>query len=184
MSVIAVLMGTCTYRGFQHGKEEVKARLTEFERRAEAVDSSDAAVIDLKMGALPDYSDYRAGAPLGRDLFLAWKLDTGATTLAKEAFLEKVEGAEVTWELEAGDLRTDGARITGDFYLRYRMSEGDGSRRSAGVEEVNCEFAPGARDSLLAIRRGGPVLLRGRLSLKNGITELLDAVSAMGNVEK
>jgi hypothetical protein len=64
------------------------------------------------------------------------------------------------------------------------MADGNGRSRQAGVEPVECRFAEGARDSLLSIRRGGPVLVRGRLSLTSGGIILKDARRVTEEVEK
>jgi hypothetical protein len=181
-----------SYRALSLGKEQVKQRIEAHEKRERAAEEAAAAALAeeekssvvLREGQLPDYSGYRAGAPLGPEIYLAWKLDTGATTLAKEAFLERAEGAEVTWMMQAGDLRADGDRVSGTFHLTYWMADGNGRSRQAGVEPVECRFAEGARDSLLSIRRGGPVLVRGRLSLTSGGIILKDARRVTEEVEK
>jgi hypothetical protein len=147
-------------------------------------ESKAAAAVRLKEGELADYSGYRAGDPLSRELFLAWRLDHGATTLTKEVFEKNAEGAEVEWELQAGDLVSSGDRIAGDFYLPYLKTDAKSRNRQSGVEQVTCHFAEGTRDSLLGIRRGGAATLRGRLSLVNGRVVLNEARLASEDVEK
>ncbi len=181
-----------SYRALSLGKEQVKQRIEAHEKREKAADEAAAAALAeeekssvvLREGQLPDYSGYRAGAPLGPEIYLAWKLDSGATTLAKEDFLKRAEGAEVTWLMRAGDLQENGDRISGTFHLTYWMADRQGGNRQAGVEPVECRFAGEARESLLSIRRGGTVLVRGRLSLTGGGLVLEDARRVTEEVEK
>ncbi|HEY1122319.1 MAG TPA: hypothetical protein VGE67_11995, partial [Haloferula sp.] len=116
-----VLVATFVYRGAVAGKRMVSAQYEK--ARAEAdrarADADAAKLVEIKEGELPDYSTYQSGQPLSREMFLAWRSDESATTLVRETFREKAEGADVTWTLRAGDLRQDGDRITGSFYLPY-----------------------------------------------------------------
>ncbi len=181
-----------SYRALSLGKEQVKQRIEAHEKREKAADEAAAAALAeeeksavvLRDGHLPDYSGYRAGAPLGPETYLAWKLDTGATTLAKEEFLKRAEGAEVTWMMRAGDLHANGDRISGTFHLTYWTADRDGGSRRAGVEPVACRFAEGGGEWLLSIRRGETVLVRGRLSLTGGGIVLEDARRVADEVEK
>jgi hypothetical protein len=185
---VIVLVGVFSWKAASHGKREIQARFEQFEASAEAraaaEESKVAAAVQLKEGELADYSGYRAGDPLSRELFLAWRLDQGATTLAKEVFVKNAEGAEVVWELQAGDLQPSGNQIAGDFYLPYSKVDAKGRNRQSGVEQVTCHFAEGTRDSLLGIRRGGAATLRGRLSLVDNRVVLNDARLATEEVEK
>lgn len=185
---VIVLVGVFSFKAVRHGKREVESHLEDFKAREEAraaeEESKVAAVVQLKEGELADYSGYRAGDPLSRELFLAWRLDHGATTLAKEVFVKNAEGAEVVWELQAGDLQPSGNQIAGDFYLPYWKTDAKGRNRQSGVEPVTCHFAEGTRDTLLGIRRGGAATLRGRLSLVNDRAVLTEARLATEDVEK
>lgn len=183
---IVALVSTFVYRGAVAGKEMVSARLES--RRAEAARAASEAAavqpIELTVGKLPDYSTYQSGQPLTREVFLAWRADPEATTLVQDTFREKAEGADVTWKLRAGDLRQEGDRIIGSFYLPYVMRSDEGQRTQTGVESVRCEFAAGERESLLNIRRDQMATIRGKLSLKNDDTVLRDARQAGTEVEK
>ena len=181
-----------SYKALSFGKAEVKQRIAAHEQSEKAAEEAAAAALAeeekssvvLREGQLPDYSGYQAGAPLGPEIYLAWKLDTGATTLAKEAFLERAEGAEVIWQVRAGDLQANGDRVSGNFHLTYWLADRNGRNRQAGVEPVECRFAEGTRESLLDIRRGATVLVRGRLSLASGGVVLMDARRVTEEVEK
>ena len=194
IGVVVLIIGgavvaTFVYRGFVAGKEAVAAKFEQ--ARAEAdrarADADAAKLVEIKEGELPDYSTYQSGQPLSREMFLAWRADESATTLVRETFREKVEGAEVTWTLRAGDLRQDGDRITGSFYLPYVVRSKDDRRGWSGVdgvESVRCEFARVERETLLSIRRDQMATIRGKLSLKNGETTLHEARQAGTEVEK
>lgn len=185
---VIVGVGVFSWKAASHGKREIQARFERFEAQAEARAAEEeakvAAAVQLKEGELADYSGYRSGDPLSRELFLAWRLDHGATTLTKEVFVKNAEGAEVEWELQAGDLVSSGDQIAGDFYLPYLKTDAKGRKLQSGVEQVTCHFAEGTRDSLLGIRRGGAATLRGRLSLVNDQAVLNEARLATEDVEK
>ena len=183
---IGALVATLGYRGFHKGKELVKEQLAA-ERAERALEEAAAAAmepVEMIEGEWPNYAGYQTGQALSREMFLAWRVDNGATTLVKETFGKKAEGAEVNWILRAGDVREEGDRISGNFYLPYMVHSKDGRRTKTGVESVRCEFAPGERESLLSIRRDQPAASRGRLSLKNNEIVLLDARQAGADVEK
>ena len=183
---IVALVSTFLYRGAVAGKEMVSAQL-ERHRAEESRAASEAAAvqpIELTAGKLPDYSTYQSGQPLSREMFLAWRADPEATTLVQDTFREKAEGADVTWNLRAGDLRQEGDRIIGSFYLPYVLRSEEGHRTQTGVESVRCEFAAGERESLLNIRRDQMATIRGKLFLKNDGTVLRDARQAGTEVEK
>ena len=180
------LVATFVYRGAVAGKRMVSAQYEK--TRAEAdrakAEAEAAKLVEIKDGEFPDYSTYQSGQPLNREMFLAWKSDENATTLVQETFREKAEGADVTWTLRAGDLRQDGDRITGNFYLPYVVRlKGDRNSRS-GVESVRCEFSSVERETLLNIRRDQMATIRGKLSLKGGETILREARQAGTEVEK
>ena len=186
---VVALVGMFVYRGARAGKEFVSAQLetqrAEANRAAaEAAEAAAVAPVELREGELPNYSTYQTGQPLSREMFLAWRSDTEATTLVRDTFGEKIEGADVTWNLRAGDLRQEGDRITGNFYLPYLVRSADGHRTQTGVESVRCEFAAGERESLLSIRRDHMATIRGKLSLKSGETQLRDARQAGTELEK
>jgi hypothetical protein len=181
-----VLAGVLLFRGYQAGKqvvvEQIELHKLEESRRA-AADAVNRPV-ELKEGNLPEYATYQPGLPLTREAYLAWKVDRDATSLVRETFRTKIEGAEVTWQLRTGDLRDEGSLITGSFYLPYVLQPDDGRGGEAGVEPVRCEFAASERESLLDLRRDQPALIRGRLSLKSGELVLHDARKAGDDVEK
>lgn len=185
---VIVLVGVFSWKAARHGKREIQARFDQYEATMEAraaeEESKVAAAVQLKEGELADYSGYQKGDPLNPEMFLAWRLDPGATTLAKEVFVEKVEGAAVIWTLQAGDLRTQGDSIVGTFQLPYAKSDPKGRNLQSGVESIECRFAAGSKESLLAIRRDRPVMIAGRLSLVNGGFVILDARLATEDVEK
>jgi hypothetical protein len=180
------LVATFVYRGAVAGKRMVSAQYEKVRAEADRAkaEAEAAKLVEIEEGELPDYSTYQSGQPLSREMFLAWRSDESATTLVQETFREKVEGADVTWTLRAGDLRKDGDRITGSFYLPYVVRLKDDRDSRTGVESVRCEFASSARESLLNIRRDQMATIRGKLSLKTGETLLLDARQAGTEVEK
>jgi len=180
------LVATFIYRGAVAGKEMVSAKFEQVRAEADRAkaDAEAAKLVEIKEGELPDYSTYQSGQPLSREMFLAWRSDENATTLVRETFREKAEGAEVTWTLRAGDLRQDGDYITGSFYLPYMVHlKGDRGDRT-GVESVRCEFSAVERETLLNIRRDQMATIRGKLSLKSGETILREARQAGTEVEK
>lgn len=185
---VVALVFVFSFKAVRHGKQAAEDHWSRIEAREEVrmadQESRVAAAVQLKEGELADYSGYRAGDPLSRELFLSWRLDQGATTLAKEVFEKNAEGAEVEWELQAGDLVSSGDGIAGDFYLPYLKADAKSRSRQSGVEPVTCHFAEGIRDSLLGIRRGEAVTLRGRFSLVNGRVVLKDARLATEDVER
>ncbi|MEK7952017.1 hypothetical protein [Luteolibacter soli] len=182
----AVLVSTFLYRGAVAGKRMVSAQIEKARSEADRAraDATAAQMIELKEGELPDYATYQSGQPLSREMFLAWRSDTNATTLVRETFREKVEGADVTWTLRAGDLRQEGDYITGSFFLPYGLRTTTGYLTSPGVESVRCEFPVRERESLLNIRRDQTATIRGKLSLKSGETVLREARQAGTGVEK
>ena len=187
MGVIALVL-VFSYKAWSVGKREVQSHLEEFKAKEEArvAEGQEKVVtaVPLREGELADYSAYQKGSPLSPEVFLAWRLDPGATTLAKEVFVEKVEGSEVVWKLQAGDLLTQGGIIVGTFYLHYTKSDSKGRNLQSGVEVIECRFAAGPKESLLAIRRDRPAMIGGRLSLKNGQIAIQDARLVTEDVEK
>ena len=185
---VIVLVVVYSFKALRHGKREVQSHLEDFKAREEARAAEEqekvVTAIPLREGELADYSSYQKGTPLSPEVFLAWRLDPGATTLAKEVFVEKVEGAEVVWKLQAGDLQTQGETVVGSFYLQYTKSDSKDRNLQSGVEVIECRFAAGAKESLLAIRRDRPAMIGGRLSLKNGQVLIQDARLATEDVEK
>lgn len=175
-----------TYKVASAGKQAMEERMEAHRIEAARIAAKEArkAPVRLVDGKLPDYAAFQPGDVLTREMFLAWRVDQGATTLIRETFEEKVEGAEVSWLLRAGDLREEGGRILGDFYLPFEWFSEDGTRRQSGEEALRCEFAPGERESLLDIRRDRVVEIQGRLSLKRGGLTLSDARQAGSRVEK
>jgi hypothetical protein len=177
-----------SFKWVRAGKREVQSHLEDFKAREEARAAEEqekvVTAVALREGELADYSAYQKGTPLSAELFLAWRLDPGATTLAKEVFVEKVEGSEVVWKLQAGDLRTQGETVVGTFYLHYTKSDAKDRNFQSGVEGIECRFAAGSKESLLAIRRDRPAMIGGRLSLKNGQVVIQDARLATEDVEK
>lgn len=184
--LVVSLMATFAYRWTVAGKEVISAEIEKHRAEASRAVAEAAAIqpVELKEGKLPDYSGYQTGQPLSREMFLAWRTDPDATTLVRDTFREKAEGADVTWNLRAGDLRQDGDRIVGSFYLPYLVQSEGGHRAQSGVESVRCEFAAGERESLLNIRRDQTATIRGKLSLREGETLLREARQAGTEVEK
>ena len=183
---VAAVVAILAYQGIRVGKQAVAEQMEK--HRAEsariAAEEAETQPVELQGEALPDYSGYQSGDPLTREMFAAWRVDPEATTLVRDTFREKAEGADVTWTLRAGNLRQEGDRITGDFYLPYVLRSKNGRLSETGVEAVRCEFDPAERESLLDIRRDRMATIRGRLSLKTGETLLLDARQAGTEVEK
>lgn len=183
------IVATFIYRGAVAGKQMVSAKFEQVRAEADRAkaEAEAAKLVEIEESELPDYSSYQSGQPLSREMFLAWRSDESATTLVQETFREKVEGADVTWTLRAGDLRQDGDRITGSFYLPYVVrlkSDRQGRPGVDGVESVRCEFASVERETLLNIRRDQMATIRGKLSLKGGETILREARQAGTEVEK
>jgi len=190
VGVVVLIIGgalvmTFVYRGAVAGKRMVSAQYEKVRAEADRAkaEAEAAKLVEFQEGELPDYSTYQSGQPLSREMFLAWRSDETATTLVQETFREKAEGADVTWTLRAGDLRQDGDRITGSFYLPYVVRKGEHPVHT-GVESVRCEFAVGERESLLNIRRDQMATIRGKLSLKDREIILRDARQAGTEVEK
>lgn len=185
---VIALVFVFSFKAVRHGKREVEEQIAEFKAREEARTAAErentVTAVELKEGELADYSGYRKGDPLSPELFLAWRMDQGATTLAKEVFAEKAEGAEVVWKLQAGDLTPQGESVVGTFYLHYSKSDSKGRSLQTGVESIECRFAPASKESLLAIRRDRPAMIGGRLSLANGNLVIQDARLATEDVEK
>ncbi len=185
--VVCVLIAVLFFRSFRAGKEVIKREWSKME--AEQVESdrlaaaADPVPVELNEESMPEYALYKAGDPLTREMFLAWKLDPGATSLLQSTFREKAEGAEVTWELQTDNLKSESEMVTGDFWIPYKIS-GEGKMTQTSVVRVRCQFAAGSRESLLTIRRGDRVSIRGRLSLKDLEPTLLDARRVIEGVEK
>jgi hypothetical protein len=185
--VVSVLVGLLIFRSFRVGKEVIQREWSkiETEQRAAAEQAKAAEMdsVELQLGSMPEYALYKAGDPLTPEMFLAWKVDPGATSLLQAAFKEKADGAEVTWRLQTDNLRSEAEEVTGDFWIPYKVisEEGDIQNR---VIRIRCQFAREARDSLLTIRRGDPVKIRGRLSLKDLEPVLLEARPVIEGVEK
>lgn len=161
--------------------EMAEARQAELDR--EMARNEKLQPVELNETQLPAYALYQPGDMLDRAMFLAWRVDERATSLARESFRGKIEGAEISWLLWASDVREQQNGIIGSFYLQYVVVTGWGTKRS-GVEEVQCEFAPVERESLLSIRRDELVEIRGKLSLESGKLVIRDARLVGAEVEK
>jgi hypothetical protein len=179
--LVGSLVGSLVFKTFRAGKEAVAAELAE--HRAGAARTAEDGTLELSGDAMPEYASYQPGRPLTREMLVAWAVDERATTLAREAFREKAEGALVTLPLRARDVVAEGDRIRGGFYVPYRVKY-DKHRSKSGAVELSCEFAPAVKDELLAIRRDEEVTIEGRLSLKGGQPALLDARLPGVKVEK
>lgn len=197
------LVAVFSFKAVRAAKREVQSQLAEFKAREEAraaedarkvaadVDSSAAdekkvsAVVKADDYELPDISHYQKGTPLSSELFLAAKLGLDATTLAKEAFMEKAEGAEVVWKLLPEDIETQDENVIGKFYLQGPHS-GHETRYyyNYGKALIECRFATGSKESLLSIRRGRPAMIGGRLSVQDDQVVILDARLVTEDVEK
>src|SRR5690606_34129385 len=110
--LVAVILGAgvtagMTYKLANAGKRAVAERAEIRRAEAERMEAARALIAPVRLvdGELPDYAAYQPGDVLTREMFLAWRVDQGTTTLVRETFAEKVEGAEVSWRLKAGDLR-------------------------------------------------------------------------------
>jgi hypothetical protein len=176
-----VLVGSLVFNAFRSGREVVAAEIAE--HRAEAARTAEDGTLELSDNAMPEYASFQPGRPLTREMLVAWAVDERATTLAREPFREKAEGAAVTLRLRARDVVAEGDRIRGGFYVPYRVKY-DEHRSKAGAVEVACEFAPAVKGDLLALRRDEAVTIEGRLSLKGDQPLLLDARLPGVKVEK
>lgn len=160
-----ILVGSLVFKTFRAGKEVVAAEIAE--HRAEAARIAEDGTLELSGDAMPEYASYQPGRPLTREMLVAWAVDERATTLTRETFREKAEGASVSLRLHARDVVAEVGGIRGAFYIPYRVKY-DEYRSKTGALELACEFAPAGRDDLLAIRRDQPVTIEGRLSFKDG----------------
>lgn len=176
-----VVVGSLAFKSFRVGRELVANEVAE--HRAAAERTAEDGTLELSDGAMPDYASYQPGLPLTREILVAWAVDQRATTLARGSFREKAEGAAVVLRLHARDVVEEGGRVRGRFYVPYRVKYGS-NRSEQGTVDLSCEFAPAAKDDLLAIRRDDPVTIEGRLTLKGDEPALLDARLAGTKVEK
>lgn len=177
----AVVVGSLVFTSFRAGRELVANEVAEHLAAAER--TAEDGTLELSDGAMPDYASYQPGQPLSREMVVAWAVDQRATTLARESFRQKAEGARVVLRLRARDVVEEDGRIRGGFYVPYRVKY-DAHRSASGTVDLSCEFAPAVRDDLLAIRRDDPVTIEGRLTLKRDEPVLLDARLAGTEVEK
>ncbi|MCW1886664.1 hypothetical protein OKA04_18135 [Luteolibacter flavescens] len=186
MVAVAALIAVFLFRGAVAGKKVIAAEFEKMRVESDRVVAEAAALqpVELIRGKLPDYSTYQVGQPLTREMFIAWRTDSTATSLVQDTFREKAEGADVSWNLRAGDLRLEGDHIVGSFYIPYAIATEGGPRLQTGIESVRCEFAAGERESLLNIRREQMATIRGKLTLQHGETLLRGARQAGTEVEK
>lgn len=176
-----LLLGSLVFKSFRAGRELVASELAE--HRAEAARTAEDGTLELSGDAMPEYASFQPGQTLTREMLVAWAVDDRATTLMRETFRERAEGAAVSLRLHARDVVAEGVGIRGGFYVPYRVKY-DAHRSKAGAVELACEFAPDGRDELLSIRRDQAVTIEGRLSFKDGEPVLRDARLPGTKVEK
>ena len=167
-----VVVVSLVRKSYRAGRELVATEVAE--HRSDALRTAEDGTLELPGDAMPEYASYQPGRPLTLEMLVAWVVDERATTLMRETFREKAEGASVSLRLHARDVVAEGGGIRGGFYVPYRVKY-DEHRSKSGAVELSCEFAPDGRDELLAIRRGQPVTIEGRLSFKDGELLLRDA---------
>lgn len=176
--VLAVVVGFgfCTYRVFNSKRHMATERARDAGGRG--------GLVTLREEALPDYAGYPKGGPLGRETFLAWKLDPRRTSIGEQSFREKAEGASVSWFLQIEDIETRGDGLLANCVVPYELKHRENLTSSSRVT-VLCEFASSAKDSLLPLRRGDWVEISGRVSLgSDEAARILDAQVASQVVEK
>jgi hypothetical protein len=176
-----VLVVSLVLKTYRAGRELVASEVAE--HRTEAARTAEDGTLELSAAAMPEYAFYQPGQALTREMLVAWAVDDRATTLMRETFRAKAEGAAVSLRLHARDVVADGGGVRGGFYVPYRVKY-DPHRSRSGAVELSCEFAPAGRDELLAIRRDQPVTIEGRLSFKDGEPVLRDARLPGVKVEK
>ena len=107
----------------------------------------------------------RPGDTVNRETLLRFEQDPGITDLAKEAFAKAAQGAQVSWDLQLGNLTPRQEGPIGTFQIPYTANLGNASTRG-GTLQVRVEFA-GTDDSLLSLRRDDWVRVAGTLDLTN-----------------
>lgn len=160
LAVVLALIAGCgllTFRAFKSGSRVAKEQLKELRENG--------GTVTFHEDQLPDYPAYQKGSPLERDVFLAWKIDPRRTTIGEQAFREKAEGASVSWKLRIADIAPRGEGVLMKCEVPCEFKFGGGMTRLNSVW-VRCEFAEGARDSLLSLRQGDWAGIAGRLSFE------------------
>lgn len=115
-----------------------------------------------------------AGETVGRETFLRFQQDGRITRLAKDAFNQAAQGAQVTWDLQVGELTSRDGSIVGDFHLPYTAKIVD-SVTTSGRLSIRAEFTADQTPSLLTLRREDWVRVAGTLDLSNGETTIREA---------
>jgi hypothetical protein len=183
--IVLVVTAMLTFRGYRASRDFVTEKMQEARAKQERIAREAAGdPLELNRDELPDYSAYQSGTPLSPATYLAWKVDRGTTSLTRDTFLSRIEGAPVRWQLRTGDLREDGDLISGDFYLPYLLAGGDEAGPETGVQLVRCEFPAAERDSLLDLRRDQTTTISGILSVRSGEVVITQARRAEVAVEE
>lgn len=179
LAVVLALIAGCgllTFRAVKTGSRVAKEQLKELKENG--------GTVTFHEDQLPDYPAYQKGSPLARDVFLAWKIDPRRTSIGEHAFREKAEGASATWNLRIMDIAARGDGVLMKCEVPYELRIRDGMTRTSSVS-VHCEFAAGARDSLLSLRQGDWVEIAGRVSFAGDEdATILDAHLSGGMAEK
>lgn len=178
---IVVLICSSAIKAKRAADDRAEARQAALDREIER--NAKLRPAELNEMQLPAYALYQSGEALDCLMFLAWRVDERATSLTRESFREKIEGAEISWLLWASDIREQEDGIIGSFYLPYVVVTRSGTKRT-GLEAVRCEFAPVEREALLSVRRDEQVEIRGKLSLISDGLVIREALLAGTEVEK
>ena len=159
LAVIGLFGGVFSLFWLRTGhKSSAEARLAHHGTAA----SRDGTVV-FQAGDIPRFPPHTRGEELTREQFVALTIDEHATKLARKALQESANGTTVSWLLRTEDIFDSNGTLHGHFTLPHEIREGRSTRGSAIT--VNCEFAGESRESLLKVRRGDWVVVRGTLSL-------------------
>ena len=154
-------------------QEEIQTREVEVSR-AMAASGSDAEdhAIHFQEGQMPRISA-EIGDELSSKAFVAFEIDTNATSLTKEAFVQSANGRTVRWLLNVSNIEAsdEGDGLEGDFALPYYIHSDNGY--SGSSVSVRAFFPGSEKASLSHLRREDWVTIEGRLELKEGRTAVL-----------
>jgi len=115
-----------------------------------------------------------AGEAVGREIFLRFQQDGRITRLAKDSFNQAAQGAQVTWDLQVGELTSRDGSVAGELHLPYTAKVAD-SVTTSGRLSIRAEFTADQTPALLTLRRDDWVRVGGTLDLSNGQTTIREA---------
>lgn len=130
---------------------------------AEVMAETAPAVLELESSDWESLEPLAEGEPVTLRHYILLMEDPRATELARTTFLERAEGAPVTWTMTLEDVWEESGVLGASLRADYSMQSGSVIRGSS--ISVRADFDESQRDALIGLRQGDVVTVEGVLAL-------------------